>query len=73
MAGQTGIYLNPKRLKAFRASTTHAAPSEADWVLLSDDTMIGMVTVREIAQQRGLVEDPQKIEWIGRTDEPAQA
>jgi hypothetical protein len=41
--------------------------------LLSDDTMIGMVTVREIAQQRGLVEDPQKIEWIGRTDEPAQA
>jgi hypothetical protein len=73
MAGQTGIYLNAKRLKAFRASTTHAAPSEADWVLLSDDTMIGMVTVREIAQQRGLVEDPQKIEWIGRTDEPAQA
>jgi len=73
MAGQTGIYLNPKRLKAFRASTTHAAPSEADWVLLSDDTMIGMVTVREIAQQRGLVEDPQKFEWIGRTDEPAQA
>ena len=73
MAGQTGIYLNAKRLKAFRASTTHAAPAEPDWVLLSDDTMIGMVTVREIAQQRGLVEDPQQIEWIGRTDEPAQA
>ena len=73
MAGQTGIYLNAKRLKAFRASTTHAAPSEPDWVLLSDDTMIGMVTVREIAQQRALVPDPQQIEWIGRTDEPAQA
>ena len=73
MAGQTGIYLNPKRLKAFRASTTHAAPSEPDWVLLSDDTMIGMVTVREIAQQRSLVSDPQQIEWIGRTDEPAQS
>lgn len=73
MAGQTGIYLNPRRLKAFRASTTHAAPQEPDWVLISDDTMIGMVTIREIAKERGLVPDPQQIEWIGRTDEPAQA
>ncbi len=31
--------------------------------------MIGMVKVREIAKERNLVEDPQQIEWIGRTDE----
>ena len=73
MAGQTGIYLNAKRLKAFRAPTTHAAPDDPEWVLISDDTMIGMVDVRRIAQERGLVSDPQQIEWIGRTDEPAQA
>jgi len=73
MAGKTGIYLNPKRLKAFRASTTHAAPSDPDWVLISEDTMIGMVTVRQIAKERGLVDDPEKIEWTGRTDEPVQA
>jgi hypothetical protein len=73
MAGQTGIYLNAKKLKAFRAPTTHAAPSDPDWVLISDDTMIGMVTIREIAKERGLVPDPSQIEWIGRTDEPAQA
>jgi hypothetical protein len=35
--------------------------------------MIGMVTIREIAKERKLVDDPQKIEWIGRTDEPANA
>ncbi len=69
--GKIGIYLNPKRLKAFRASTVHAAPESADWVLISEDSMIGMVKIREIAAEQKLVEDPQQIEWIGRTDEPA--
>jgi hypothetical protein len=72
MPGKIGIYLNPKRLKAFRASTVHAAPESSDWVLISEDSMIGMVTIRELAKERSLVEDPQKIEWIGRTDEPGQ-
>ncbi len=71
--GKIGIYLNPKRLKAFRASTVHAAPDSPDWVLISEDSMIGMVKVREIAKERNLVDDPQQIEWIGRTDEPANA
>jgi hypothetical protein len=71
--GKIGIYLNPTRLKAFRASTVHAAPDSADWVLVSEDSMIGMVTIREIAKEKSLVEDPQKIEWIGRTDEPAES
>ena len=71
--GKIGIYLNPKRLKAFRASTVHAAPESSDWVYISEDSMIGMVTIREIAKERSLVADPQAIEWIGRTDEPPEA
>jgi len=71
--GKVGIYLNPRRLKAFRASTVHAAPESPDWTLISEDSMIGMVTIREIARERALVEDPQQIEWIGRTDEPANS
>ena len=71
--GKIGIYLNPRRLKAFRASTVHAAPEGPDWVLVSEDSMIGMAKIRELAQERSLVDDPQKIEWIGRTDEPANA
>jgi hypothetical protein len=69
--GKIGIYVNPKRMKAFRASTVHAAPDNPDWVFISDDSMIGMVKIREIAAERKLVDDPQKLEWIGRTDEPA--
>jgi hypothetical protein len=69
--GKVGIYLNPKRLKAFRASTVHAAPESPDWIFISEDSMIGMVKIREIAKEQNLVPDPQQLEWIGRTDEPA--
>jgi hypothetical protein len=63
-----GIYLNAEKLKALRASTPFAAPTRPGWTLLSEDTMIGMVTVRELAKERGLVQEPDKIEWTGRAD-----
>lgn len=65
---KTGIYLHPEKLKALRASTPFAAPTQPGWELISEDTMIGMVTVRQIAQERGLVQEPEKIEWTGRAD-----
>ncbi len=63
-----GIYLNPDKRKALRASTPFAAPTQPGWELISEDTMIGMVTVRQIAKERGLVQDPDQIEWTGRAD-----
>ena len=63
-----GIYLNAEKLKALRASTPFAAPTQPGWELISEDTMIGMVTVREIARDRGLVQTPEQIEWTGRAD-----
>lgn len=63
-----GIYLHPEKRRALRASTPFAAPTQPGWVFLSDDTMIGMVTVRELAAQRSLVENPSEIEWTGRAD-----
>jgi hypothetical protein len=63
-----GIYLNPEKLKALRASTPFAAPTQPGWELISEDTMIGMVDVRRIAKERGLVPDPAGIEWTGRAD-----
>lgn len=64
-----GIYLNTRTKKALRAATRFAAPTGSDWVLLDEDTMIGMVRVRELAAERGLVDDPQQIQWTGRADE----
>lgn len=66
--GKTGIYLHPEKRKALRASTPFAAPTQPGWELISEDTMIGMVDVRRIAQERGLVADPSAIEWTGRAD-----
>ena len=64
-----GIYLNTRTRKALRAATRFAAPAGPDWVLLDEDTMIGMVRVRELAAERRLVDDPQQIQWTGRADE----
>ena len=64
-----GIYLNTRTRKALRAATRFAAPSGGDWILLDEDTMIGMVRVRELATERKLVDDPQQIQWTGRADE----
>ncbi len=64
-----GIYLNTRTRKALRAATRFAAPSGPDWTLLDEDTMIGMVRVRELAAERKLVDDPQQIQWTGRADE----
>lgn len=64
-----GIYLNTRTGKALRAATRFAAPSAPDWVLLDEDTMIGMVRVRELATERKLVADAAAIQWTGRADE----
>jgi hypothetical protein len=64
-----GIYLNTRTKKALRAATRFAAPSGPDWLLLDEDTMIGMVRVRELAAERKLVDDPQQIQWTGRADD----
>jgi hypothetical protein len=68
--GTIGIYVNPKTMQVFRASTVHAAPEQADWILVSDDSMIGMARIREIARERSIVDAPESLQWTGRTDAP---
>ncbi len=68
--GKIGIYVNPSTRQVFRASTTHAAPDANDWVLVSEDSMIGMVRVRELAAAQNLVAEPDQLQWTGRTDRP---
>lgn len=67
--GSIGIYVNPKTMQAFRASTTHAAPENPDWVLITEDSMVGMAKLREFVQERGLVAEPGQLQWVGRTDQ----
>jgi hypothetical protein len=63
-----GIYVNPAARRAYRASTPHTAPREPEWLLVSEDSMIGMSRVRELARELKLVDDPEAIQWTGRTD-----
>ncbi len=63
-----GIYVNPQQLLAYRAGTVHAAPDSDDWILITEDTMVGLAQVREMAREQRLVADPAAIQWTGRTD-----
>ena len=58
-----GIYLNPKSNEVKRASSPFAVPEGSEWVLMSEDLLTGLVKVREMAKERGLVEDPEKLQW----------
>lgn len=59
----TGIYLNKKTAKARRVGATLNAPKDKDWVLLSDDTNLGILKIRELAAQKKVMSDASAITW----------
>lgn len=63
MQEKFGIYLNKKELKVLRISSPYWIPSGGDWVLITPDGGTTMVAIREIARQKNLVSDPDKLEW----------
>ncbi len=65
-----GIYVHPQKGLAYRAGTPHAAPESDDWVLISEDTMIGLAKVRELAREQDLLGNPPALQWTGRIDQP---
>lgn len=58
-----GIYVNPKELKAVRINSPYWIPSEPDWVLLTPDVNMTLLRVRELAAERRLVSEPDKLVW----------
>lgn len=58
-----GIYLNPKQYLVKRASTPFAVPQGADWILVTEEYNTGLATIRSMAQEKNLVDDPSKLQW----------
>lgn len=63
-----GIYLNLKELKALRINSPYWIPSGEDWTLITPEVNATLVSIREMVQQRGLVEQPHKVIWGGITE-----
>ena len=67
---RTGIYYNDAR-KEITSVTNGALPSEAGWTHLTDETQLGLLAIRSILTDRGLVGDDRAVYW--HLPQPEQA
>jgi hypothetical protein len=58
-----GIYVNPKESKVVRVNSPYWIPSEPDWVYLTPDVNTTLLKIRELAAERKLVDEPDKLMW----------
>ena len=58
-----GIYLNVKEGKVIRITSPYWIPSGDEWILLTEEVNATLLKIRELVQEKGLVDDPQKVDW----------
>ena len=58
-----GIYLNIKQLKVVRVNSSYWIPSGKEWVFITPEVNATLLSIRKLARQRNLVNQPDKIVW----------
>ena len=58
-----GIYLNPQDLKLVRISSPYWIPPQPAWVFLTPEVNATLVRLRELAREKGLVSQPERLTW----------
>jgi len=58
-----GIYLNIRDKKVMRINSPYWIPSGDEWVMLTDEVNSPLTKIRDLAKDRGLVDDPQEVTW----------
>lgn len=58
-----GIYLNVKDGKVMRITSPYWIPSGDEWALLTHEVNATLLRIRELAKEKGLVDDPQNVIW----------
>ncbi|MFC1973865.1 hypothetical protein ACFLU2_00700 [Chloroflexota bacterium] len=58
-----GIYLNIKERKVIRISSIYWIPSGTGWIMVTPDVNVSLLKIRELAKEKGLVDEPEKIVW----------
>jgi hypothetical protein len=59
-----GIYLNIKELKVARINFPQWIPSPPDWVLLTSEVNMTLLKIRDLAREKKLVGEPDRIVWM---------
>ena len=58
-----GIYLDTKKCQVMRINSPYWIPKGAGWVFLTPEVNTTLLKIRELAKEKGLVKDPEKITW----------
>ena len=58
-----GIYLNTKKFQVMRISSPYWIPSSSGWVFLTPEVNATLLKIRDLAKEKGLVKDTEKIVW----------
>ena len=58
-----GIYLNPQELKVVRVNSPYWIPHQPPWVFLTPEVNATLVRLRELAREKGLVSQPERLTW----------
>ena len=58
-----GIYLNSSENKVVRINSPYWIPEEPDWVYLSPEVNATLISLRELAGEKGLSQDSGSITW----------
>lgn len=59
-----GIYVNAKELRVARINSPYWIPSEAHWVFLTPEVNMTLLKIRELANDKKLVSEPDKLVWM---------
>jgi len=58
-----GVYVNTEELKVVRINSPYWIPSGPDWVYLTPDVNMTLLKIRELAGEKKLVSEPDKLVW----------
>ncbi len=67
-----GIYVNVKEGKVIRITSPYWIPSGDEWVLLTEEVNATLLKIRDLVKEKGLVDDPQKVDWGDWSHVPRQ-
>ncbi len=60
---KNGIYLNKEESKVLRCNSPYYYPAGPDWVFLTPEVNATLLKIREMAKEKKLVSDSEKIVW----------
>lgn len=62
-ASKFGIYLNEKGNQAVRINSPYWIPQEPEWVFLTPEVNATLLSIRDLAREKGLSQDSGAIAW----------